>query len=176
MTGRLRGILFGALVMMVFSVWPFRLANALCCGGIIGGGAVAALQLGRSQGGRLDSVAGIAIGIRTGLVAALLALALNLALWISNLRLPGPNGYADAWPAFMFSFAEIMWDSLRNIASDPTISTADVDPTIFEHFVLTLIANVLFGALGGALGAASLPGDDPHASFATRLTRRAPKG
>lgn len=149
-----RALFIGVLIALVFSVWPLHSLNGIFCLGITIGGGVAAYLAGRHNRDTLSTTNGILLGGAVGAVTAVVALAINLVLWLSDVRLPGPTGYFDSVPAYLFAFLEGLWDSIRSISKDQA-EVFSYDPHLYERFIIDLLLNTLHGAFGGVIVASA---------------------
>ena len=154
---RLIPISLGVLVILVFSFWPIRLSNSICCLGVALGGLLGASYVGRSEGGQLDSALGIRLGASVGVAAALVTLLINLFIWPTA---QGDAPTVDPVPGFMYSAILGVFHGIRDLASDAPGVMDPSGPGLVTRFVFQFFSNALFGAFGGAV-AASLFREEP---------------
>ena len=150
-------IFFGVLVILVFSIFPIRYANAFCCLGVIVGGFQGALLRGRGQGLKLEVTHAIRIGVYIGVVAACVSLVLNLliGLWWQG------SIVFDPIPQFLYTFFLRLLEGIMGIAGDSPTWSSDSGPGVVGRFLFQLPGHMLFGGIGGAIAASLFKQETP---------------
>ncbi len=141
-------IWLGVLIILIFSLWPFRLINGIFCLGVVLGGMVPAYIHGKQQGNALESSEAILIGLKSGFWASILIIALNALGVYIQFSFPGPTGWLDPIPQYIYLIAVAFWDGLRGLAQGGSLSFK-FDINFWERAVITLISNTAFAAFGG---------------------------
>jgi len=145
MTPRQQSILIGAVVTGILSTSYLFFINALCCLGVIIGGAVATQQYTSRTGAVIESGDGAVLGALAGAGGAVLQPLLNWALRPFGLgvreitmgMMEGMQGQPGMSPEMM-----------EQMQSDPGMGA------ILFNLVVGVIVYAIFGAIGGAIGAA----------------------
>ncbi len=153
---RIVPIASGIVVILLFSIYPIRLADSFCCLGIVLGGLVGAVLVGRNQDDRMESTAALKIGARIGVYAAVVILLLNILFGNTS----ADSVALDPIPGFIYRFFSAMALGVVDIAGDSTPS-ANLLPDAWWRFIFQLISNALFGAFGGAIGASLFHQEPP---------------
>jgi hypothetical protein len=145
MTPRQQSILVGAVVTGILSTSYLAFINALCCLGVIIGGAVATQQYTSRTGAAIESGDGAVLGALAGVGGAILQPLLNWALRPFGLglrditlnMLEGMQGQQGMSPEMM-----------EQMQSSQSMSG------ILFSLVVGIVLYAIFGAIGGAIGAA----------------------
>lgn len=150
-------IIIGIAVVMVFSIYPIRYANAFCCLGVILGGMQGAVIKGKGQGLKLETTHALRLGASIGLGAAIFTVLLNLLIHLVS------AGFIvfDPIPSIMYTFFFRLFEGIIDIAGNAPSYTEDGGPGPFARFVFQIPSNVLFGAIGGAIGASLFKQETP---------------
>lgn len=151
-----RGIWLGAVVILVFSVWPVRTANTFCCFGVVLGGYLAATVTGKTQGAMIESTVGIRVGALAGLLASIAAVMLTLVgnwLWVDA-------PIFDAIPEVVYDFVYPLWDGIMDISAGSSTETS-TGPGFLWRVLFQIPINALFGGFGGAIAASMFQKEPP---------------
>ena len=150
---KLTPVLIGTAVMTLISVFPFlNLINLFCCAGIIIGGfagtAFYAKQLEKS-GGVIQFKDGMAIGLLSGLLTAIIVVVINTLITMISSQNPVPEIYKmmDSMGIAIPPEAESF---LRKISDEYSKNGFSITLTIV-NFVMNLIFYPLFGFVGGII-------------------------
>ena len=151
MQQKLQPALLGGVFMGVLSALPIIGAgNCCCCLWVIGGGVVAAYLLQQSQQAPLTTGDGAVVGLMAGLFGAVVDGIISIPV---HLMTGGLNA------RFMQRMIERMPDldpSLRQMienSQNPAAAGVGMIVAVFIGFAMMLVAGVIFGSLGGMLGA-----------------------
>ena len=155
---RFSHILIGVLVVMIFSIYPIRYANALCCLGLVVGGIQSVLLTARSQDLKIEVTHAMRLGIYVGLLSAVVILGINLLI---NLIVEVSVPVFDPIPQFGYSFLLSLLDGVLGIAGDPPSLTVEGGPGYVGRFFVQIPVNALFGGIGGAIGASLFRQETP---------------
>ncbi len=150
----------GIIIIMIFSIWPFKLLNGILCFGVVLGGMIPAYLYGKQRGNALESSEAILIGLKTGFWASVVIIALNTLGIILRISPPEPIGWLDPIPRYIYLVAVAFWDAFRNLAQGGGPSSK-FDVTFIERSVVTLISNVVFSAFGGILASTMFKQEPP---------------
>jgi hypothetical protein len=150
-------LFFGVAVILVFSIFPIRYANAFCCLGVIVGGLQGALIRGRGQGFRLEVTHAIRLGSIIGALAAVVTLLLNLGI---NLWWNGALIF-DPIPQFLYTFFLRLIEGIMDIGGNSPNWSTDDGPGLIGRFLFQLPSHVLFGGIGGAIAASLFKQETP---------------
>ena len=151
MTARQQSILIGAIVTGVLSTSYLAFINALCCLGVIIGGAVATQQYTSRTRTTVESGDGAVLGALAGVGGAILQPVLNRALRPFGLGLrditlsmvEGMQGQSGMSPEMM-----------EQMQGGQSMSS------LLFSLVVGMVVYAIFGAIGGAIGAAIFGEDE----------------
>ena len=144
-------------MILVFSIFPIRYANAFCCLGVVVGGLQGAVIRGKNQGLKLEVTHAIRIGALIGICAAVVTMLINLVigLWWSG------SVVFDPVPQFMYTFFLSLIEGVVGIAGDSPTWSLDQGPGIWGRFIFQLPSNILFGGIGGAIASSLFKEETP---------------
>jgi len=150
-------IIIGIAVALVFSIYPIRYANAFCCMGIILAGMQGAVLRGRAQGFKLETTHALRVGASIGFGAAVIMLLINtlIGLTLKNWIV------FDPVPSFMYTFFFRLIEGVIDIAGNAPSFTDYGGPGPMARFLFQIPSNVLFGGIGGAIGASLFRQETP---------------
>ena len=152
---KLQPALLGGLFIGVLSALPFISAgNCFCCMWVIGGGVVAAYLLQQNQAAPISASDGAVTGLLAGLVGAGVSLVISIPVGL----IFGPM--QGAWMERVRSQAGDVPPELRSVL-DALGSGGFTIIGALIGFVFMLFAGVIFGSLGGLLGALFFKKDGP---------------
>jgi len=153
---KLQPALLGGLFIGVLSALPIISAgNCFCCMWVIGGGVVAAYLLQQNQAAPISSADGAITGLLAGLIGAVVSLVINIPMSL----IFGPM--QAAWMERLSSSAGDVPPELRSVIESMQQSGGFSILGLLLGFVFMLFAGVIFGALGGLLGALFFKKDGP---------------
>lgn len=146
---KLQPALLGGLVIGVLSALPvISMGNCLCCLWVILGGLVATYMLQQGQSTAVDLADGALVGVFAGLIGAVVGTALSIPIqWVmgsmgsDTLQRVLDQGGGDMPPE-----ARAVLEQLGRTGVGGAL--------MFAGFLLSLVINAIFGALGGMLGTA----------------------
>ena len=151
-------VFLGVVVVMVFSLYPIRYANALCCLGLVVGGIQGVVLTARTQDLKIEVTHAMRIGIYVGVLSAVVIFVINV---LFALLFSFPNAVLDPVPQFGYSFLLSLVEGFIGIAGDAPSLTVDGGPGLFGRFVFQIPVNALFGGIGGAIGASLFREETP---------------
>ncbi|MDA1029498.1 MAG: hypothetical protein O3B41_10675 [Bacteroidetes bacterium] len=134
-------------MILVFSIYPIRYANAFCCLGVVAGGLQGAFLVGRNEEIKLETTYAIRFGAFIGFLAAAIMFGFNLVIgyWWSG-------GFIfDPVPQFLYTFFLALIEGVIGIAGNAPELTVDGGPGALGRFLFQIPSNVLFGGIGGAI-------------------------
>ena len=154
---KLQPALLGGLFIGVLSALPIISAgNCICCMWIIGGGVIAAYLLQQNQTAPISASDGAVTGLLAGLVGALVSFIISIPVGL----IFGPM--QAAWMERVSSSAGEIPPELRSLLeSMQQQSGAFSIIGALVGFVFFLFLGVIFGSLGGLLGALFFKKDGP---------------
>lgn len=156
MASKLQPALLGGLFIGVLSALPFiNAGNCFCCMWVIGGGAIAAYLLQQNQATPISA----SDGALTGLLAGVLGSVVSLVISIPVSLLFGPM--QAAWMERLSSSAGDVPPEWRSMLESLQHSGGIGIIGALIGFVVMLFAGVIFGSLGGLLGALFFKKDGP---------------
>jgi hypothetical protein len=144
---KLQPALLGGLVIGVLSALPvISMGNCLCCLWVILGGVVATYMLQHAQPTAVDLADGALVGVFAGLVGAVVGTALSIPIqWVM-----GSMG-SDTLQRVLNQSGGDMPPEARAVLEQ--LGRHGVGGALmFAGFLLSLVVNAIFGALGGMLG------------------------
>lgn len=153
---KLQPALMGGLVIGVLSSLPFISAgNCFCCMWVISGGVVASYLLQQNQLTPITTSDGAMVGLLAGLIGAGVSLVISIPVSLMF----GPM--QAEWMQRMTSTAADMPPELRTMIENMQQSGGFSILGVLMSFVFMLFAGVIFGSLGGLLGALFFKKDGP---------------
>ena len=153
---KLQPALLGGLFIGVLSALPFISAgNCFCCMWVIGGGVVAAYLLQQNQAAPISASDGAVTGLLAGLIGAVVSLIISIPVGL----IFGPM--QAAWMERVSSSAGDVPPELRPMLEAMQQSGGFSIIGALFGFIFMLFAGVVFGALGGLLGALFFKKDGP---------------
>ena len=154
-------IFWGVVVVLVFSLYPIRLANSLCCLGLAVGGLQASVVTAKNQGLQIETTHAIRLGALVGLVAAVIMLLVNMLFqWV----FASTTIALDPIPQFGYSFLVSLLEGFFSIAGEAPTWSLDGGPGAVGRFFVQLPVNALFAGIGGAIGASLFRQETPISS------------
>ena len=151
MSSKQRAVVVGAVVTGILSTSYFALINALCCLGVMIGGAVAAQQLASAQHGHAETGDGALLGAGAGALGAIFAQVFDVILRPLNL---------DSQSVFQGLQKQMMEQMQQNPGAMPQgyeqMMQQGGETSWLVLIMITLasmIVYAIFGAIGGAIGA-----------------------
>jgi len=151
-------VFWGVVVVLVFSLYPIRYANAICCLGMVVGGIQGVVLTARSQDLKVEATHAIRVGVYIGVASAVVILLINL-LFSSVFGFT--NAALDPVPQFGYTFLLSLVEGFIGIAGDAPSLTVDGGPGLVGRFVFQIPVNALFGGIGGAVGASLFRQETP---------------
>ena len=153
---KLQPALMGGLVIGVLSSLPIISAgNCFCCMWVISGGVVAAYLLQQNQSAPLSPSDGAVVGLLAGLIGA----GISLVISIPVNMIFGPM--QAEWMQRVTSSAGDMPPEVQSMIENMQRSGGFSMLGVLMNFVFMLFAGVIFGSLGGLLGALFFKKDGP---------------
>ncbi len=153
---KLQPALMGGLVIGVLSSLPLISAgNCICCMWVIGGGVVAAYLLQQNQSTPISTGDGAIVGLLAGLIGAGVSLLISIPVGLMF----GPM--QAEWMQRMTSSAGDVPPELRPWIENMAQSGGFTIIGALFGFVFMVVAGVIFGSLGGMLGALFFKKDGP---------------
>jgi hypothetical protein len=155
MQSRLQPVLLGGLFMGVLGALPFVSIGNCCCLWVIGGGMVAAYLLQQGQPAPITSGDGAVVGLMAGVVGAVVHLIVSIPLAFVT----GP--LQARMMQRVLSEANDMPPEMRHMFETFGGGAAGSMIRLVLGFVFMMVVGVIFGALGGMLGALFFKKDQP---------------
>jgi hypothetical protein len=153
---KLQPALLGGLFIGVLSALPvISIGNCLCCMWVIGGGMLAAYLLQQNQITPIAASDGAVVGVLAGLAGAVVSLIISIPIGL----LFGPI-QADVMQRIVSSTGDMPPEvraAIENMQQSGGFSIIG----ILGGFVVMLFVGVIFGSLGGLLGALFFKKDAP---------------
>ena len=154
MTPRQQSILIGAIVIGALSTSYLSYINNLCCLGIIVGGVVAAQQHASQTQTSAGAADGALLGMFAGIGGAVLGLLFNLALRPFAIDLFSLTQRSVQQTMQQMPSGGAMMEGMVEMMRNP-------GPVFFGGVLLVrIVTNSIFGAIGGAIGAAIFGGQE----------------
>lgn len=152
---KLQPALLGGLFIAVLSALPIISIGNCCCLWIIGGGMVAAYLLQQNQLAPIAGADGAVVGLLAGLVGAVFYLFLSIPIGL----LFGPM--QAEWMQRVMSSAGEVPPELRPMIEQMQQNAGFTVVGALLGFIYMVIVGVIFGSLGGFLGALFFKKDGP---------------
>ncbi len=145
---KLQPALLGGLVIGVLSALPvINMGNCLCCLWVVLGGALATWLLQQNQSTAVEPVDGLLTGMLAGIAGAVIGTLLAVPIQM----LMGPLGN-DALRRMLEQNSSDMPPEVRNVLEQ--MASGGVHGVFLViGLIVSVCINVIFGGLGGALGA-----------------------
>ncbi len=155
---KLQPALLGGLFIGVLSALPIISAgNCFCCMWVIGGGVLAAYLLQQNQATPISSSDGAVTGLLAGLIGAVVSLVINIPIEPDLRARCRPRG----WSGSSSSAGDVPPELRSVIESMQQIRQGSRSSALLMGFVFMVFAGVIFGSLGGLLGALFFKKDGP---------------
>jgi len=152
---KLQPALIGGLFIGVLSSLPLiNMGNCLCCMWVIGGGVVAAYLLQQNQAAPISTSDGAIVGLLAGLIGAGVSLMISIPISL----IFGPM--QAAWMERMTAQAGDVPPELRPFLDSMAAGGLSIIGALVG-FVFWSVIGVIFGSLGGMLGALFFKKDGP---------------
>ena len=151
-------VFLGVAVVMVFSIYPIRYANFLCCLGLVVGGIQGVVLTARMQDLKIEVTHAMRIGIYVGVFSAIVIFLANVVV---SFLFSFPDAALDPIPQFGSTFLLGLSEGVFSIAGDAPSLTVDGGPGHLGRFLFQIPVNALFGGIGGAIGASLFREETP---------------
>lgn len=148
MTGKQQSILLGGLVVALLSTSYLSFINCLCCLGVIAGSMVAVWHYADSNQLTVKPGDGAMIGLSAAILGSLIAIFLNYTLISLGIR-------HDA--ALINTLLDTFGEAMPPDQYEELIEQRDAPVRFADYFLSGLLGvavSAVFGAIGGAIGAA----------------------
>lgn len=148
MTAKQQSILLGAGVAGLLSISYLSLINCLCCLGVIIGGLAATWHYTETNKLTIKPGEGAVMGLAAGALGALAALFINFILIQMGIRHD---------QAMMTFFIDLFGDNMPREQYNELMAQRDAPVRFGSYFLSQLLGvgiSAVFGAVGGAIGAA----------------------
>lgn len=153
MSPKQQSILLGGLVAGVLSTSYLGVINLLCCAGVLIGAITSVWHYTSNTDDVVESGDGAVMGAGAGVVAVLVTTVLTYAI-INPLGL----GMEEGMMSFVQNYADLSEDQLQQMQAQQEQSQSPLMIAIGLGFSLVLYS--VFGAIGGAIGAAVFGGEE----------------
>ncbi len=158
MSPKAQSILLGAGVVAVLSTSYLGFVNCLCCAGVIAGSMVAVWHYTTNNSLTLPTGEGVLMGVAAAAIGAVAALILNF--FLTSLGL----GADEAIRQFMLEYLRDAVPPEQFDEIEDQIATSATAGAYFLNGLCGVVIYVIFGAIGGAIGAAVFKkGEAPNA-------------
>lgn len=158
MSPKAQSILLGAAVVAVLSTSYLGLVNCFCCAGVIAGAMVAVWHYTENNKLTLSTGEGVMIGVAAAAIGAVVSLILNFLLTGIGL------GSEEMIRQFALEYLQDMVPPEQLEEIEEQMATPASAGAYFVNGLCGVVIYVIFGAIGGAIGAAVFKkGETPEA-------------
>ena len=151
--GMLKPALIGGVLLGILSAVPvLNLANCLCCAWVVGGGVLSAHLYVKNSSIRVSLGSGVALGMLTGAIGAIVNTLFNIPFQIVLQRLG--SGFGEPMREILDQVPNLPPET-RQVLEDAFNSSGGIGvPLIILSGFFLLVIYSFMGMLGGAIGVA----------------------